>query len=400
MSRCSVIPRCVTASVAVGYQDHGRNYLLWRDSHTIVIQVQANWEPLPDDWDELTLKAEKDHQETNYRLEIIQSVLDHNKFGLSNWGYLIPEKGSYRILYRNRSIYRISCRTWAPLVDESEFEITQWVSTYVQLATWRGREVQLFVAYEDEIAKWVEEETKARELLVGLDVSFEVLGHVIRDGVVVGLILEPQAGRPLRQSDRAAAYNNSNVMISTDEKVRFRMTSYIVRFDKKDVEAMAKYQHWEALEGLFLGLATTRSVWIDYKTLGQHAILLPGLPSPERLLSGIRNIFIRLESHNLIPFLDTSQKPFDSLRSREKRRSKRHDPIIRLIASVPDGKRQLCLEDEDKPFGAQDLLSVPRLTTQRHDPFPQMPRQTKLLLASETTDVLNRGSSERSVHVP
>lgn len=41
--------------------------------------------------------------------------------------------------------------------------------------------------------------------MVGLDLTYEVYGHLVRDGRLVGLVLEPAMGRLVEFRDRAKA---------------------------------------------------------------------------------------------------------------------------------------------------------------------------------------------------
>jgi hypothetical protein len=386
--------------------EYGREiFLLWKDTHTMVIQVPSVWENIQVSPDDPVDMSKKLRRETNHLLEIIQSLLNHNQFGLTNWGYLITsEDGSRRIVYRNRTLYHICCRTWAPLVDESELEITLWRSSFVQYANWRDREVQLVVAYDDCHAGWVEAETKAREMLLGLDFTFEVLGHVVRDGGLVGFMLEPENGRQLRQSDRALVfeavaklqshglyfsnpwytYSKGNTIISNG-KVRFVWVTDLLRINKEDVEAMAKYQPWDALETLFRELDTTNLVWFDWRFHGQHAILIPQAPSPERLLTNARDILVQLEFYNKLPFSQFLDKPVETTESRKRRL--KHNAIARLIGPAFDGERQLSLQDR--------RLVARNFTIRRPKRLEdlQRPHRITLLLASEETYASNNDNS-------
>lgn len=49
----------------------------------------------------------------------------------------------------------------------------------------------------------MERETIGRHAMVGLDISYEVLGHLVQDGNIVGLVLEASKGRMVEYRDRA-----------------------------------------------------------------------------------------------------------------------------------------------------------------------------------------------------
>ena len=59
-----------------------------------------------------------------------------------NWAYLIPQPdGQYRLIAERKQFYHISCTLWAPLIDESEIEITTYLSHSLRYGRWNGREV-------------------------------------------------------------------------------------------------------------------------------------------------------------------------------------------------------------------------------------------------------------------
>jgi hypothetical protein len=181
----------------------GTYTMVWKDSQMMIIQRQ----PLPLD---IRWRPEQAKMVATYNkdtLGIIQSLVDHSKFGSMNWGYLVSSpKGNHRIVYRNRRLPPVACRTWAPLVDESEIDITHWIWFGAQFAMWRGREVEVRMAWIDPGIDQVKWEMRMREPLVGLDVSNEVLAHIVRDGEVVGLLLERTEGRHANWGDRALIY--------------------------------------------------------------------------------------------------------------------------------------------------------------------------------------------------
>lgn len=52
----------------------------------------------------------------------------------------------------------------------------------------------------------LERETVGRRAMLGLNLSYEVLGHLVQDGNVVGLVLEASKGRMVEYRDRAKVY--------------------------------------------------------------------------------------------------------------------------------------------------------------------------------------------------
>jgi len=399
MSHSSVIPRHMTAEVGSISTTHGRYYLLWRDSQTIVIQAPAANNPY--------------HRQLTFGLEIIQTLLGTVRFGYTNWAYLIEQgENNYRLYHRNRPIRRINCRIWAPLVDESDLEITVWVTFHRYHAIWKGKEVDVCIAWEDTRAWYVEEETNGRSLLVGLDLTFEVLGHIIRDGEVVGIMLEPCYGRPLRHDDRAVVYeavakmqsrrlffpmiDNSNIMIS-EGKVRFMGVKGITRIatdstGRSEEEVIA--HHWQKLSNLFDTLDSTPYICQQNRLLGQHAIIIPKLPSPDRPFLSAFELIIQFKFYTPTEVLRWSDSSIVDEYSRRRAGKKRMDPDTPpLIApaeqfNVQDEK---CGVDQDPPLNERDIAhssSVPtKFLLPNGRPDGNQRCNAKFLLAPDGTTV-------------
>ena len=136
------------------------------------------------------------------------------------------------------------------------------------------------------------------------DLTFPMLGHIVRDGAVVGVMTEASCGRLVEFTDRAAVYaavvrmqqkgvihrslHAGNIFI-TDDGVRFIGISSVRFFeDVEELSKMAQKWHWDRLTEVFNDLKN--------KTVNDHpwlrkipapALLLPRLPSPSRSLPPI-----------------------------------------------------------------------------------------------------------------
>src|SRR5882762_1487630 len=104
---------------------------------------------------------------------------------------------------------------------------------------------------------------------VGLkDMTFELLGHLVRDGMVVGNVLEPPHGRLVEFGDRDIVYEafsrlqrknivfrgvSEGLIFITDTGVRLghEIASVIYVPDKAKLEYEAERWHWRKLERLF-----------------------------------------------------------------------------------------------------------------------------------------------------
>ena len=395
MAQCSIIPPGVAAVVQVN--GYGTYTMIWKDSHMITIQRQ----PVPVCWD-ISPEADKALQKkilahNDETLEIIQTLLDHSRFGSVNWGYLVSSsRGHHRIVYRNRALPRIVCRTWAPLIDESELDITYWGQPETQFAMWRGRKVEIRMAWNDLSANTVQIETIAREPLAGLDVSFEVLAHVLREGEVVGLVLEPTEGRFVNRGDRALVYEAvakmqsrglffdffdryeaHNILITDDEKIRFVTVISIAPFDKDDKG------HSERLNTYLNGFEES----LRYGEVPCHVGGLLSqadriqscvlIPKPPHL--GVREILVQLQSRPISPFDDDAFFSFVGVRN-PKKKSRKSNSFI-----APESDGEASSSAKDTPIGRQ--ATPPWITTdQPHIPNIHHSHRKSLLLPSENSD--------------
>lgn len=137
------IPRHVTAYVGGRNEAIGRYYALWKNGQMLVIQATTDAIPYIDYGAQPVAQAKLD-RDHRFGLQRIQTLLDVVEFGRTNWAYLIVrDDGSYRLLYRNKPLYAISCLTWAPLVDESEITITKFINCEDRHGFWDGNVVSI-----------------------------------------------------------------------------------------------------------------------------------------------------------------------------------------------------------------------------------------------------------------
>jgi hypothetical protein len=385
MSRCSLIPHHLTASVGSECTSHGRYYLLWRDSQTIMIQASPPvYTAPPRDHLDPDYFAEHDRQ-LDSGLEIIQSLLDTVKFGLTNWAYLVRQgENNYRLVYRHRPVHRISCRLWASLVEEFELEITQWISFHRRHALWKGKEVDVCISWNDSRAQYIEEETNGRRLMIGLDLTFELLGHIIRDGEVVGIMLDPAYGRPLRHDDRAIMYeavariqnrglffpmiNNTNVLVSQGQ-IRFMGVAGVTRIGSEgsgvsSVED-AQAQHWRMLDTLFDTLDTTCYICQENRSLGQHAIIIPRLPSPDRPFPSAFDVIMQFRFYFPRKYSQCTDEDSTLVEFSNRREKYRRDTDCPLAPTEPWSDED---EEGDVPVVADPPLNerdIPGLSSKR-----------------------------------
>jgi len=196
--------------------------------------------------------------------------------------------------------------------------------------------VDILMGWNDRWARIVDLEMKGHRLLQGLDLTYDVLGHVLRDGLVVGLMTEPANGRMVEYSDRAEVYDAiakvqrkgllytiscSTIMIC-DGKVRLLSLSSVRTFcpDAQGFKEADVY-HWEALDVLFDELRDHGNFMAPLRSWSsQQAKILPSFPSPQRPLLPD---FIRFIIYHKATF---SAAEDGSRRSSEHRLSQRSRP--------------------------------------------------------------------------
>jgi len=158
---------------------------------------------------------------------------------------------------------------------------------------------------------------KAHRAMLGLDLTFEVLGHIVRDNRVVGIVTEPSYGRMVEYDDRMLLYDAiaklqqrnllyrcicpSNIMISGG-KVRLLGLSCIVSYPQHETSQLendAEHSHWRGLETLFAELALGPNFMIPLRSRTSQAIkIIPSIPSPDRPL------FVGLSIYYTSPLFD------------------------------------------------------------------------------------------------
>ncbi|KAF8181079.1 hypothetical protein BJ912DRAFT_980282 [Pholiota molesta] len=248
-------------------------------------------------------------------LEIIQMHLDEIQFGATNWAYLLPNK-------RFGGFY----------IDNGR----------------KPKRTQLDRAM------------RAYRVLEGMDLTYEVYGHLLRgDGTVIGLVTEAAKGRMIKLSDRQLIYSaictiqrrgclyrgcgTNRFMISPEGKVRLLELFSLIPYSRehlRELEKDAELWHWEELAELFE----------EFKTHGRYG------DWPERPLGGLflypsPNFFITYhiplwEGFELVPWADSER-----VNSRQtRRRTITSDSASSSITEISSGS-----DVEDRPLNALEI---------------------------------------------
>ncbi|KAF8900426.1 hypothetical protein CPB84DRAFT_1847226 [Gymnopilus junonius] len=301
-------------------------------------------------------------------LEIVETLLPTIEFGKSNWAYLLPAPtGGYHILHKEKTFPRITCPTWAPLIYLDEIEFTVWGTLADRRGIWQGKEVDVWYGW-NKVERWtVNRAMYGYRAVQGLDVTFEVYGHLVgRDGSIMGLVSEAARGRIAEPSDRILIYQAiarmqrrgiiykgclTNRFIIFGGKVRLTELNCITVIQDRDLlEKEAELWHWKELEQLFLefdrigpyGLYRI-PLWRFWWWSSEDLKYIRPLPSPERPLGGLLLYPDFFEMYPIphwpgyIPVEkdDEDEPVLSSLRKRKGRL-----PVAMLLANFVEGSSQ------------------------------------------------------------
>lgn len=218
---------------------------------------------------------------------------------------------------------------------------------------------------------------------VGLkELTFEMLGHIVRDGAVVGVLTEASCGRLVEFTDRAAVYeavarmqqkgiihrslHAGNIFI-TDSGVRFLGISSVLFFeDNEKLVEMAQKWHWGCLAKVFDQLkdrSFNDHPWM--RKIPAPAVLLPRLPSPNRpfpAVPGFSKLMYLFSLYLADPFKyhEWLKSAASSPDSRTVVRSKKHRANLPVLLSVRrHGRNSVDAVFDAPPAGS--LLSSSRM---------------------------------------
>ncbi|KAK0443420.1 uncharacterized protein EV420DRAFT_1723970 [Desarmillaria tabescens] len=168
--------------------------------------------------------------------------------------------------------FKVTHPTWERLIDEREIEITEWIYDMNRRGRWNNTDVEIWYGHEDRYLRFVQRTIVSLDALRqrNLDLHFKVLGHLVRDDEVVGIVMEPKGGRYVEFRDRALAYNifqelqKDNLLIGfpqfsfsnmkiSDGKVHFETRTLQLLRDlsyEHDPERLAhtRKNHWDSLD--------------------------------------------------------------------------------------------------------------------------------------------------------
>jgi len=334
-------------------------------------------------------------------LEKIETLLLSLEFR-TNWAYLVTKSdGNFRLIYRERILPQILCPTWAPLVDEKEIIYTKWITAEDREGIWNGREVDVLLGWNERWRRVVEKEMNGHRLMRGLDLTYEVLGHVTRDEQVTGLMLEPAYGRRIEFQDRADVYaaitkvqrrgliysvDSSSIMISSG-KVRLLGLSSVREAatvpTNQDLADMETY-HWQALDIIFDELKQHPNPFAPPRAFIQLIEPFFGVPFPERPLTDGLDFFFRLFKY-YVASTTTAGPPTSPSQNLGLSRSSHGSRFLsdRVLPRASDS-------DDDPPYRASHLHGRRR---DSFHPYMRIPGSRRVLMSSADSDQTSEGES-------
>ncbi|KAJ7699317.1 hypothetical protein B0H17DRAFT_306877 [Mycena rosella] len=320
----------------------GRLFCFERGPHSLVIQTPElklpGYESFADP------EADRQYISTcEFDLQRISTIVNSFVFGQTNWAYLVTRKdGSYRLHFKEKPMLPISSPAWAPLIPETELIYTKYIFAEEREAIWNGRIVDCFVGWNDRWRDMVDHAMKGHRLLKGLDVTFEVLGHIVRDGEIIGLMTHAVDDRPVEYKDRAAMYaavtkvqskgliisfNGSSDVSMHNGKVRFLVPQAVRKFSEvDDPEATADIFHWQTLSKLFEKLRQEPSSVPLLRYFQSDAVPFIPVPQPEKLLITVPDFLFRLVVHITLPM--QKDGALTSEKARPKPSTNKHGGLI------------------------------------------------------------------------
>jgi hypothetical protein len=131
---------------------------------------------------------------------------------------MLEQPSGPRIIQRPREHYRIPCDfLWAPRIDISEIDIQSFYCSHQGMGRgiWRGRQVDIHIGCDgafnyhsiihdlkgetDGGLRLVERETRGLKAVRGLDLTYEIVAHVFRGDLLIGVLTEStHLSRPIR----------------------------------------------------------------------------------------------------------------------------------------------------------------------------------------------------------
>lgn len=258
----------------------------------------------------------------------------------------------------------------------------------------------------------------------GLDVTFEVYGHLVgRDGSIMGLVSEAAWGRMIEPLDRVLVYQTiariqrrgiiyrgclTNRFIIADGKVRLIELNCITVIQDRDLlEKEAELWHWQELEKLFLEfdrigpyglyrIPMRRFWWWSFEDLKY----IRPLPSPERPFGGLLLYpdFFEMYPIPLWPgYLPIEKDDLDEPVLLSSRERKGRIPLSRLLANFGESDLVEGASDELDRIGSFGRFGKLATRSRRRDLGTFHPYDLQKRNSSGIKSLTNSADTEPSI---
>ncbi|KAK0189488.1 hypothetical protein F5146DRAFT_1051233 [Armillaria mellea] len=271
------VPPHATAHIYDSSGPSQTQHYLVRDGRILHILV-PKW-PI---FDQNKSETEIENERAKYSIDLIETLINTIDFTQTSKAFLVRRRNGDVLVPKSLrpTTFRVTCPTWERLIDEREIEITDWVNVPNRKGRWNNMDVEIWYGYDDCYLRFVQNTMVGLRALWkrNLDLHFKVLGHLIRDNDVVGIVMEPNGGRYIETYDRALIYNTfqelqrnklvfvwenfdwCNLKIA-DGKVRFHTRNLqsikdISRECDPERLARSREKHWSILESMLQSLDT------------------------------------------------------------------------------------------------------------------------------------------------
>ncbi|KAF9238649.1 hypothetical protein BU15DRAFT_62386 [Melanogaster broomeanus] len=235
------------------------------------------------------------------------------------------EKGRFYMLWRDGNFIVIqaepSCRpgiTYDPAMPFSHYlaeyrafnylqEVTRLVDGLFWEGIYNGQEVDLYIGWEDVWGAYITFESRGQKLMHSLGLghyTFELLAHVSKNGMIIGLMMEAYVGHTggITLADRPAVFEavadiqrhgvllrfQRNDIFITKQGVRFAsMSSATLYRDQDALAEAAESVHWKTLADMFDNIDNDPfgGQLSSSRSMPSTSYVIPRLPSPGRPVS-------------------------------------------------------------------------------------------------------------------
>ncbi|KAK0445686.1 uncharacterized protein EV420DRAFT_1717448 [Desarmillaria tabescens] len=255
-------------SFLAGDGDNDSEHVIVRDGHVLRVFAPKR---------HIVGQHKSEHElEVHHFVGLIETLISTIDFEQSSTVFLVLRRNGHCLVptLLRPTTFTVTHLTWERLIDEREIEINEWTYDMNRRGRWNNTDVEIWYGHEDHYLRFMQKTMVSLDALRqrNLDLHFKVLGHMVHDDEVVGIVMEPKGGRYVEFRDRVLAYNAfqelqkdnlligfpqfsfSNMKIS-DGKEHFETRTLQLLRDlsyERDPERSAhtRKNHWDSLDSM------------------------------------------------------------------------------------------------------------------------------------------------------